>query len=255
VTDIPAEFDLAGTLKYEYIFFNGQRVARRDGTTNPTAYYISDHLQSTTVVTNSTGAVQNDSDYFAYGGEIVLSNAVPQNYKFNGKERDGESGLDEFGARYFANAYGRFMQTHWSAKPAAVPYANYGNPQSLNLFAYVENNPTTFGDPDGHCGDVRGGLCDGSVTGIGPQAAGAHEPRPALTIQCVRSCKVRSRIFRRPRIAFVGRKILRYGNRRKTVSSRQSACGLGSSLRRAQQITQGRGAPRTLFTNGCLQQC
>jgi RHS repeat-associated protein len=176
VAATPAEFDLAGTLKYEYIFFNGERIAKRDGTTNPPYYYFADHLKSTSVLTNSTGAIQNESDYFAYGGEIVLSNLQPQNYKFNGKERDAESGLDEFGARYFGNAYGRFMQTDWSAKPAAVPYANYGNPQSLNLFAYVENNPTTLGDPDGHCGDVRGGYCDGSVTGIGPQAAGAHEP-------------------------------------------------------------------------------
>jgi hypothetical protein len=31
-----------------------------------------------------------------------------------------------------------------------VPYANFGNPQSLNLYSYVENNPTTTGDPDGH---------------------------------------------------------------------------------------------------------
>jgi hypothetical protein len=35
--------------------------------------------------------------------------------------------------------------------PTAVPYANFGNPQSLNLYSYVKNNPTTFGDPDGHC--------------------------------------------------------------------------------------------------------
>jgi hypothetical protein len=31
-----------------------------------------------------------------------------------------------------------------------VPYANFGNPQSLNLYRYVENNPTMIGDPDGH---------------------------------------------------------------------------------------------------------
>lgn len=31
-----------------------------------------------------------------------------------------------------------------------MPYAHYGNPQSLNLYGYVQNNPTTFGDPDGH---------------------------------------------------------------------------------------------------------
>src|SRR5262249_212283 len=35
-------------------------------------------------------------------------------------------------------------------KPITVPYANFGNPQSLNLYTYGKNNPTTFGDPDGH---------------------------------------------------------------------------------------------------------
>src|SRR5258708_20460347 len=45
---------------------------------------------------------------------------------------------------------GRFMTPDWAAKPADVPYANFGNPESLNLYGYVENNPTTIGDPDGH---------------------------------------------------------------------------------------------------------
>jgi RHS repeat-associated protein len=75
---------------------------------------------------------------------------APLNYKFTGKERDAESGLDEFGARYYGSSLGRFMQPDWAAAPTAVPYAHYGNPQSLNLYAYVENNPTTTGDPDGH---------------------------------------------------------------------------------------------------------
>jgi hypothetical protein len=43
------------------------------------------------------------------------------------------------------------MTPDWAAKPTDVPYANFGNPQSLNLYSYVENNPTTTGDPDGHC--------------------------------------------------------------------------------------------------------
>ena len=68
------------------------------------------------------------------------------------KERDTESGLDEFGARYYASSLGRFTIPDWAAKPTAVPYAHYGNPQSLNLYGYVQNNPTTFGDPDGHVG-------------------------------------------------------------------------------------------------------
>jgi RHS repeat-associated protein len=68
-----------------------------------------------------------------------------------GKERDTESGLDMFGARYYGSSLGRFMTPDWAAKPVNVPYAHFGNPQSLNLYSYVQNNPTTFGDPDGHC--------------------------------------------------------------------------------------------------------
>jgi RHS repeat-associated protein len=74
------------------------------------------------------------------------------NYKFTGKERDTESGLDEFGARYYSSSIGRFMIPDWAAKPTSVPYANFGNPQSLNLYSYVQNNPTTTRDPDGHDG-------------------------------------------------------------------------------------------------------
>ena len=152
------ETDLVGTLKAEYIFFNGRRVAKRDGTANPPYYYFADHLGSTSVLTDSTGAPKDESDYFPYGGEIVQFNGVPQNYKFTGKERDSESNLDMFGARYYASSMGRFMIPDWAAKPTSVPYAHFGNPQSLNLYSYVQNNPTTVGDPDGH-GDA-GTFCN-----------------------------------------------------------------------------------------------
>lgn len=71
-------------------------------------------------------------------------------HKFTGKERDTESGLDMFGARYHGSSLGRFMTPDWAAKPITVPYANFGNPQSLNLYSYVENNPMTLVDTDGH---------------------------------------------------------------------------------------------------------
>ena len=70
--------------------------------------------------------------------------------KFTGKERDSESGLDNFGARYDASSLGRFMTPDWSATPAAVPFANPADPQSLNLYSYVVNNPLNRTDPIGH---------------------------------------------------------------------------------------------------------
>jgi hypothetical protein len=46
---------------------------------------------------------------------------------------------------------GRFMVPDWAAKPTTVPYANFGDPQSLNLYAYVGNRPVTRFDVNGHC--------------------------------------------------------------------------------------------------------
>jgi len=72
---------------------------------------------------------------------------------FTGKERDTESGLDYFGARYYASTMGRWMSPDWADKPEAVPYSSLDNPQSLNLYGYVLNNPLSHADADGHCCD------------------------------------------------------------------------------------------------------
>jgi RHS repeat-associated protein len=69
---------------------------------------------------------------------------------FTGKERDTESDLDDFGARYYSSTFGRWMSADYSDVLVAVPYADLTNPQSLNLYALVRNNPETFSDLDGH---------------------------------------------------------------------------------------------------------
>jgi RHS repeat-associated protein len=149
---IVAESDLAGNLQSEYVFFDGERVARRDFPSGAVSYYFSDHLKTTDIVTDAQGNIKNESDFYPWGGELQFLANDFNHYKFTGKERDPETGLDYFGARYYGNAIGRFITPDWAAKPVNVPYANFGNPQSLNLYSYVKNNPTTFGDPDGHCG-------------------------------------------------------------------------------------------------------
>ncbi|MFZ0320174.1 MAG: RHS repeat-associated core domain-containing protein, partial [Candidatus Sulfotelmatobacter sp.] len=68
----------------------------------------------------------------------------PNHYKFTGKERDSESGLDNFDFRYFGSSMGRFM----SADDGSDQDAD--NPQSWNLYSYVRNNPLKYTDPDGH---------------------------------------------------------------------------------------------------------
>jgi RHS repeat-associated protein len=152
-----AESDASGNLTSEYVFFGGKRVARRDVATGNVYYYLSDHLGSSNVVTNATGTIQNESDFYPFGGERQITNNLSnQHFKFTGKERDTESGLDDFGARYYSSGMGRFMSPDWSDRVEPVPYAKIGNPQSLNLYAYAQNNAITLRDADGHSMDADG---------------------------------------------------------------------------------------------------
>jgi RHS repeat-associated protein len=161
---------LSGTkFNEEFIFFNGKRIARRDiAAPSAVHYYFSDHLGSADTITDASGNIQKQSDYFPFGGEVVVTGSDVNNYKFTGKERDTETGNDYFGARYYASNFGRFLVADWAAKPTAVPYAHFGNPQSLNLYSYVENNPTTVGDPDGHGPPDPAAEPDPDVEGVGP---------------------------------------------------------------------------------------
>ena len=70
------------------------------------------------------------------------SQAVTQ--LFTGKERDGETGLDYFGARYFSGAQGRF-----TGPDEPLLDQDESDPQSWNLYSYVRNNPLRFFDPTG----------------------------------------------------------------------------------------------------------
>ncbi|HEY2497327.1 MAG TPA: RHS repeat-associated core domain-containing protein, partial [Candidatus Angelobacter sp.] len=149
---VVAETDLAGTAKSEYIFFDGERVARRDGATGTGGvfYYFSDHLKTASVITDAAGTIKAESDYYPWGGELQFTNNDSNDYKFTGKKRDAETGLDYFGARYYSNGMGRWVSADWSAKPEAVPYSKLDDPQSLNLYQYVGNNPLSQRDDDGH---------------------------------------------------------------------------------------------------------
>jgi RHS repeat-associated protein len=118
-------------------------------------YYVSDELGTSRVITRNTGALCYDADFYPYGGERPYTNNCPQNYKFEGKERDQETGNDDFGARYYSNRYGRWLSADWSATPVAVPYATLANPQTLNLYAMVDDDPETSADLDGHCGQGK----------------------------------------------------------------------------------------------------
>ena len=146
-----AETTLAGTINEEYIYFNGVRIARVDRPSGTVHDYFSDHLGSASVITDALGNITRQDFYFPYGGELPTPTGSDSNHdKFTGKERDAESNLDNFGARYYTSNIGRFMTPDWNEDPDPVPYADLRDPQSLNLYSYVRNNPMNSTDDDGH---------------------------------------------------------------------------------------------------------
>ena len=139
----------------------GQLVAEFGGTAPArpgTRYLTPDHLGSTRVVTGDDQSVLSRHDYLPSRGgrsDAALGNrnqasgytaslADGPAQKFTGKERDNESGLDYFQARYFSGAGGRFTS-------ADLPFADQGaaDPQSWNLYSYTRNNPLVRVDPNG----------------------------------------------------------------------------------------------------------
>ena len=138
---------------------------------NGLSYLTSDHLGSTRVVTDINGFVKSRHDYLPFGEEIGTDHCPTglsygamdgEHQKFTSKERDSESGLDYFLARYYSSAQGRFTSPDELAggplelgagednarRPLA--YADILAPQSLNKYHYCLNNPLHYVDPDGH---------------------------------------------------------------------------------------------------------
>jgi len=131
-------------------------------------FYFNDPLGTRRVQTDYAGVVEQTCQSLPYGDGLSCtgSTITPTEHHFTAKERDAESGLDDFGARYYASSLGRFMSPDWSVKVEPVPYAKLGDPQSLNLYAYMMNNPLGGVDADGHDGEGGGGV-EGWLRGNG----------------------------------------------------------------------------------------
>lgn len=108
-------------------------------------YQLSDHLGSVTVESDNTGNVLSYEEYSAFGQTTYQATesslAIPKSYRFSGKEKDSETGLYYFGARYYAAWLGRWIS------PDPI-----GTGDGLNVYCYVNCNPIILVDLDGRSG-------------------------------------------------------------------------------------------------------
>ncbi|HXC44525.1 MAG TPA: RHS repeat-associated core domain-containing protein, partial [Candidatus Dormibacteraeota bacterium] len=143
-----AEVNTSGGWTRQEVYVGGRHLATYSGTT--TYFHNSDWLGTERVRTDVNGVVYESCQGLPYGDEQACAGGEPSPMHFTGKQRDTETNLDDFPARYYSSVQGRWLSPDWDTKPVSVPYAILGNPQTLNLYSYVGGDPTNHADPDGH---------------------------------------------------------------------------------------------------------
>jgi RHS repeat-associated protein len=148
VFNVLSTADVSNTLKRDYIYFNVERLGWVTISSGDPHYYLNDHIGSPRVIANGDGTVVSwESDYLPFGAGKLISNAdnLSVSYSFTGYEYDPEmnpSGDYYADFRYQTPILGRF----WQPDPIA---GDPTDPQSLNRYAYVLNDPLDFTDPLG----------------------------------------------------------------------------------------------------------
>ncbi|MCU0289504.1 MAG: RHS repeat-associated core domain-containing protein [Acidobacteria bacterium] len=141
-----SEYDQSGACVRDYIYAGTRLIAEYRPQTSKYYYYMSDQINSTRIITDDAGSVVYSEAYGPYGDvQKTWTKTYDPKQKFSGKEREGYSELDYFGARYFDNNSYRFI----SVDPIINKEEALSNPQLWNLYAYCRNNPITKFDPDG----------------------------------------------------------------------------------------------------------
>ena len=128
----------SGTFDEVYYYDEEDLIARKS--LNKTNFYHPDHLGSTSLVTNESGIVVEETSYLPYG-EIIEGGE--SRYLYTGKEKDTSTDLYYYGSRYYDPYFKHFIQ------PDLIIPDLY-NPQDLNRYAYARNNPYKYTDPSGN---------------------------------------------------------------------------------------------------------
>ncbi len=143
--DLLFEKDNTGAIT-KYVYANGMRIARIECVGNPpactTSYFFADHQGSTRKILDAARVEQYAVDYEPFGKPYATSGPQPDNHKYTSEKHDDPTGLVYLRARQYDPEVGRFA----SADPVL---GSLGEPQTLNRYAYVSNNPLTSTDPSG----------------------------------------------------------------------------------------------------------
>jgi RHS repeat-associated protein len=130
----------------DYIYMGNRLLAEYQPLSATKYYYTSDQINSTRIITDSSGSVVYSAVFDPYGGmQKQWVNTYQPSLKFSGKEREVNTELDYFGARYYGHTQYRFI----SVDPVINKDEVLANPQLWNLYSYCRNNPITFLDLNG----------------------------------------------------------------------------------------------------------
>ena len=147
------EYDGSHSLTARYVYAGARRIARV-AAGGGHSYYLADHLGSTRSLIDGEGTVTAAYNYWPYGKVLASSGTGATRFRFTGHERDPESSLDYMLARSYAYEVGRFLRPD----PMQDQYP------ALSPYAYANNNPLRYVDPDGRAVET---VWDAVSLGIG----------------------------------------------------------------------------------------
>jgi len=137
-----------GAVTHTRVYYPAGGAFRVDGTLY---YVLKDHLGSASVVTNASGTTVGEDRFYPFGETRFTTGTMYTDKLFTGQREMEGLGIYHFNARFYSPKLGRFLSAD-----TIVP--GYANPQNLNRFSYVRNNPLRYTDPTGHWIDEGGGF-------------------------------------------------------------------------------------------------
>ncbi len=132
-----------------------------DGATNPTCWLLNDHLGSTAITADANGTKTAELRFKAWGESRFTYGSTPTTYRYTGQREQSQLSIYFYGARWYDPALSRFL-----SPDSIVPLQSQGV-QAWDRYAYVNNNPLTYNDPDGHFVNVAAGAIIGATIGVG----------------------------------------------------------------------------------------